>query len=119
LKSKSEIKSSHKLCARFILALVVVKADDDPSTITMKFLLLGYCSLALSSVAAFSAVAPKKTDVASSMVDRSMKNVDAGPAFDPTTGAAPAVQRNNNNEVWVSQVRVGKIVALCFSSTKV
>jgi hypothetical protein len=99
--------------------LLSLKPTTIHQQITMKFLLLGYCSLALSSVAAFSAVAPKKTDVASSMVDRSMKNVDAGPAFDPTTGAAPAVQRNNNNEVWVSQVRVGKVVALCFSSTKV
>lgn len=35
-------------------------------------------------------------------IDRSMVGVDAA-AFDPTTGASPAVQRNNNNEVWVKQ----------------
>jgi ABC-type transport system substrate-binding protein len=72
----------------------------------MKFLLLSFGSFA--SAAAFSAVAPKKSDATpSSIVDRSMKNVDASSAttFDPTTGAAPAVLRNNNNEVWVSQVR--------------
>lgn len=66
----------------------------------MKFLL--FTSI-LASATAFSAVAPKSDAAA---IDRSMKDVDGSSmAFDPTDGEAPALQRNNNDEVWVSQVR--------------
>ncbi|KAL3773728.1 hypothetical protein ACHAWO_001697 [Cyclotella atomus] len=39
-------------------------------------------------------------------VDRSMKDTDANlsyPAFDPTSGASPAISRNNHDGVWVQQ----------------
>jgi hypothetical protein len=50
------------------------------------------------SVSGFSAVAPGS-------VDRSLKGIDSDDSvFDPTTGQSPALQRNNNDEVWVSQV---------------
>jgi hypothetical protein len=37
-------------------------------------------------------------------VDKGMKGIDAEGSFDPTTGSVPALQRNNNDEVWVEQV---------------
>eukprot|EP00957_Ditylum_brightwellii_P096619 7358831-Ditylum_brightwellii.AAC.1 len=36
-------------------------------------------------------------------VDYSMKGIDAEGSFDPTTGENPALIRNNNDGVWVSQ----------------
>lgn len=41
-------------------------------------------------------------------VDKSMSGIDAGndSAFDPTSGSNAALTRNNNGEVWVSQVRI-------------
>lgn len=67
----------------------------------MKFslLLLSF----LSSAAAFSTVTPK---MSADKIDRSMKDVDETMAFDPTGGDAAALQRNNNDEVWVAQVRI-------------
>ena len=41
-----------------------------------------------------------------SEIDRSMKNVDENPSFDPTKGETSALMRNNNGEVWVEQVRL-------------
>ncbi len=40
-------------------------------------------------------------------VDKSLKGIDAGAehdVFDPLGGDAPALVRNNNDEVWVPQV---------------
>lgn len=74
----------------------------------MKF----YAALLLLTVgqaSAFSAVAPPKASTpvmgGTEPIDRSMKGIDADGAFDPTEGGAPALQRNNKDEVWVSQVR--------------
>ena len=62
-------------------------------------------SFLLTSVAAFSAVAPQKGgSTAATNIDRSMKGVDDG-AFDPVEGENPALKRNNNDGVWVEQVR--------------
>jgi len=36
-------------------------------------------------------------------IDRSLKGIDAEGSFDPTSGDNPALIRNNNDEVWVSQ----------------
>jgi hypothetical protein len=39
-------------------------------------------------------------------VDKRMEGIDSDPdTFDPTEGESPALTRNNNNEVWVQQVR--------------
>jgi hypothetical protein len=59
---------------------------------------------------AFSAVAPKSTSSGTSSsspdpVDKSMRDVDSVSAFDPTDGEQPALIRNNNDGVWVPQVR--------------
>lgn len=74
----------------------------------MKF----YAALLLLTVgqaSAFSAVAPPKVSTpvvgGTEPIDRSMKGIDADGAFDPTEGGSPALQRNNKDEVWVSQVR--------------
>lgn len=70
--------------------------------------------LTVGRVSAFSAVAPPKVDTSvsaggnSEPVDRSMKGIDSDAAtFDPTTGNAPALTRNNKDEVWVPQVCYG------------
>ena len=67
------------------------------------------------NAAAFSAVAPKssassaaaKSGGAPQMepVDKRMTGIDKEGSFDPTEGENPALQRNNKDEVWVSQVR--------------
>lgn len=66
--------------------------------------------LTVGQVSAFSAVAPPKASVpvagGSEPIDRSMKGIDSdASAFDPTSGDNPALLRNNNDEVWVAQVR--------------
>jgi hypothetical protein len=67
--------------------------------------------LTVGQASAFSAVAPSKSSApagGASMdpIDRSMQGIDAdADAFDPTEGDAPALTRNNNDEVWVAQVR--------------
>jgi ABC-type transport system substrate-binding protein len=79
----------------------------------MKF----YSSVLLASIisvaAAFSAVAPASSASATGSpdpVDRSMRGIDKDPAtFDPTTGDRPAVTRNNDDQVWVQQVRIAKV----------
>ena len=67
-----------------------------------------------ASAAAFSAVAPKKSAAKAASgggpsldpIDRSLKGIDAdADTFDPTAGDSPALTRNNNDEVWVPQVR--------------
>lgn len=79
----------------------------------MKF----YSSVLLASMvsvaAAFSAVAPASSASATGSpdpVDRSMRGIDTDPAtYDPTAGDRPAVTRNNNDQVWVQQVRMAKV----------
>ena len=40
-------------------------------------------------------------------IDRSMKGIDADAStFDPTSGDSLALKRNNNDGVWVEQVRM-------------
>lgn len=78
-----------------------------------------------SHAAAFSAVAPPSSSSAASTgspdpVDRSMRgiddqtatNTDDGPIFDPTEGDNPALIRNNNDQVWVPQVRLYVVVVV-------
>ena len=80
-----------------------------------------------SHAAAFSAVAPNSPRAAaaaangggapvasSGPVDKTMEGVDAEGSFDPTKGGNPALKRNNNNEVWVDQVRKINITSFCF-----
>lgn len=71
----------------------------------MKFLLSSLLLASLtSSAAAFSATVPRSTAPNLEPVDRTMEGIDAEGAFDPTEGENPALTRNNNDEVWVSQV---------------
>lgn len=74
----------------------------------MKFYTAFFLSSLVSSVSAFSAVAPSSASAATGNpdpVDRSMKGIDQDAAtFDPTTGESPALIRNNNDQVWVPQV---------------
>ena len=61
-----------------------------------------------STASAFSAVAPSSNGAATGNpdpVDKSMKGIDAEGTFDPTGGENPALIRNNNDQVWVPQVR--------------
>ena len=64
--------------------------------------------LTIGQASAFSAVAPPSAAASvaggSEEIDRSMKGIDAVGSFDPTEGDAPALTRNNNDEVWVQQV---------------
>lgn len=62
----------------------------------------------ISAASAFSAVAPSNGAATGTPapVDKTMRGIDSEEAtFDPTTGDNPALQRNNNDEVWVPQVR--------------
>lgn len=76
------------------------------STVTIFALLAG-------NAAGFSAVAPKSTPAAAANggaadmepIDKTMKGIDAKGQFDPTEGENPALKRNNNDGVWVDQVR--------------
>jgi hypothetical protein len=59
-----------------------------------------------TSASAFSAVAPKSAVAKAGSVDKTLQSVDADAnVFDPTSGENPALTRNNNDEVWVPQVR--------------
>jgi hypothetical protein len=61
-----------------------------------------------ASASAFSAVVPNQSAAKAAFVpiDRSLKGIDADAAtFDPVSGENPALTRNNNDEVWVPQVR--------------
>lgn len=90
-----------------ILAICILKK-------TMKF----YTALLLLTIgqaSAFSAVAPPKASSPVSAseppIDRSMKGIDSDAStFDPTEGDSPALKRNNNDGVWVSQVRHGDVL---------
>lgn len=76
----------------------------------MKF----YTALILASfvngIAAFSAVAPASSGASTGNtdpVDRSMRGIDkAEGTFDPTAGENAALKRNNQDQVWVPQVRL-------------
>ena len=62
------------------------------------------------SVSAFSAVAPSSSGSvtgsgSSDEIDRSLRGIDDEASFDPTAGENPALKRNNNDQVWVPQVR--------------
>jgi hypothetical protein len=77
----------------------------------MKYSTILSLVLAVASVDAFAPTFVGTTSRASSLyaanpdpVDKSMKGIDAEGSFDPTAGSVPALQRNNNGEVWVEQV---------------
>lgn len=44
--------------------------------------------------------------------DQTATNTDDGPIFDPTEGDNPALIRNNNDQVWVPQVRLYVVVVV-------
>ena len=80
------------------------------------------------SASAFTAVAPVFVGSALRMadspdpVDKSLRGIDAEGSYDPTAGDNAALTRNNNDEVWVQQVRliyilVIKCIALFFESS--
>ena len=75
----------------------------------MKFSTALLFSALIGSASAFSAVAPKSTAAATgnpAPIDKSLKGLDSEEGtFDPTSGENPALTRNNNDEVWVQQVR--------------
>jgi len=56
-----------------------------------------------NGVDAFSAVVPSKTAPSLEPIDRTLRDIDSDSTFDPTSGKNPALTRNNNDEVWVSQ----------------
>ena len=73
------------------------------------------------TASAFSAVAPKTSvetsaPKSSDPIDRSMRGIDDGSAFDPLEGENPALIRNNNDQVWVPQVSIGKRKKLTFAN---
>jgi hypothetical protein len=80
----------------------------------MKFSAAILIASLVGAASAFSPVAPSSTRAATSLfgastdpVDRSLKGIDSDASvFDPTSGENPALVRNNNDEVWVSQVRL-------------
>lgn len=63
------------------------------------------------SASAFTAVAPVSVGSALRMadspdpVDKSLRGIDAEGSYDPVAGDNGALTRNNNDEVWVQQVR--------------
>jgi hypothetical protein len=65
----------------------------------------------VNTASAFTAIVPRTTSsaLAAEMpdpVDKSLKGIDSDDTvFDPTSGGSPALIRNNNDEVWVPQVR--------------
>ena len=75
----------------------------------MKFCTALILASLVNGVAAFSAVAPASSGASTGSpdpVDKSMRGIDSDEGtFDPTAGENPAVTRNNNDKVWVSQVR--------------
>jgi hypothetical protein len=84
--------------------------------VTIGTLCILVASLVLSMAGGFSAVAPPSTPKTTSVggipnldpVDKTMEGIDTSNVFDPTDGDNAAVKRNNNEEVWVQQVRVKK-----------
>ena len=72
----------------------------------MKFITALTLSSLFASASAFSAVAPKSVGGNTEPVDKSLKGIDSDEGvFDPTGGDNAALIRNNNDEVWVPQVR--------------
>ena len=61
----------------------------------------------VNTASAFSAVSPSTSATGNTeAIDRSLKGIDTDETvFDPTEGKSPALIRNNNDEVWVPQVR--------------
>jgi hypothetical protein len=75
---------------------------------TMKFSTALVLASLVHTASAFSAAAPASNGAATGTpdpVEKSMRGIDTDDAFDPTGGDSPAVSRNNNDEVWVPQVR--------------
>ena len=71
---------------------------------TMKFITALTLSSIFAGASAFSAVAPNVGNT--EPVDKSLKGIDSAESvFDPTGGDNAALIRNNNDEVWVPQVR--------------
>jgi hypothetical protein len=79
----------------------------------MKFSAAILIASLVGAASAFSPVSLSSTRAATSLfdagspepVDRSLKGIDSDASvFDPTSGENPALIRNNNDEVWVSQV---------------
>ena len=62
------------------------------------------------SASAFSTVAPSSRTTAlfstPDPVDKSLRGIDAEGSYDPIEGDNAALTRNNNDEVWVQQVRM-------------
>lgn len=82
--------------------------------------LVGYASAfapaaptAFRSSKLFVATEPEVGAVAAGSIDRSMVGIDAKGEFDPTEGDGAALKRNNNGEVWVSQVCIYELFILC------
>ena len=64
------------------------------------------------SASAFTAVGPASVGSALRMaenpdpIDKSLRGIDAEGSYDPVAGDNAALTRNNNDEVWVQQVRL-------------
>jgi hypothetical protein len=104
----------------FITSFLCAVGKTKP--LTMNFstaLILAYL---VNAVSAFSAVAPPTGGAATGNpdpVDRSLRGIDKDEAtFDPTTGDSPALTRNNNDQVWVPQVRTHRDIFTGFWSTQ-
>ena len=88
--------------------------------IKMKFSALLIASLVGSAYALSSATQPKTAKVSAGgapnmagPVDKTMQGIDKdADTFDPTEGDSPAMFRNNNDEVWVKQVRGREICGI-------
>jgi hypothetical protein len=97
-----------KVAASFItFSFLCVVGKTKP--LTMKFSTALILASMVNAASAFSAVAPPSSGAATGNpepVDRSLRGIDKDEAtFDPTTGDSPALTRNNNDQVWVPQVR--------------
>ena len=63
------------------------------------------------SASAFTTVGPASVGSALRMtdspdpIDKSLRGIDAEGSYDPTVGEKAALTRNNNDEVWVQQVK--------------
>lgn len=79
----------------------------------MKFCTALILASMANAASAFSAVAPPSVGGNTEPVDKSLKGIDSDDSgFDPTTGDSAALIRNNNDEVWVPQVRFLKVESL-------
>jgi len=75
----------------------------------MQWSTLALSLLTVSSVSAFSQIAPTSAGTPSGLgetIDRSLRGVDLGAqhdVYDPLGGSRPPLTRNNNDQVWVPQ----------------